>query len=150
MFSKPTKPSQAALPALSETKKPPLKVAALVPAEISVNGLIRGDGDLHVDGVVHGDVKVRGLCIGETGHVEGAITADSVEVRGRVVGTISAKNVRLFGTAYVDGDIRHDQLTVDTGAFFQGRCLRREREVPTKPVVQGSVIELQTSQAKSG
>ena len=144
MFSRPTRPSHANLPALSEPKRP-LKVAGLIAAETTVDGLIRSDGDLHVDGAIHGDVKVRALTLGETGHIEGVVTADTVEVRGRVIGTIIAGNVRLYGTAYVDGDIRHDQLAIEPGAFFQGRCLRREREAPKPAVSGGEVIELQAS-----
>ena len=52
------------------------------------------------------------------------------QVRGRVIGTITAKQVRLFGTAYVDGDITHEQLSVETGAFFQGRSLKFQRPAP--------------------
>ncbi len=34
---------------------------------------------------------------------------------------------RLYGTAYVDGDITHEQLAMETGAFFQGRSLQFQR-----------------------
>jgi cytoskeletal protein CcmA (bactofilin family) len=103
------------------------KVASLVSPDITIEGGITGDGELQIDGVVRGDVRVGRLTIGETGHVEGSIYAEAVEVRGRVVGAITAKQVRLYGTAYIDGDITHEQLAMETGAFFQGRSLKFQR-----------------------
>jgi cytoskeletal protein CcmA (bactofilin family) len=103
------------------------KVATLVAENMTIEGGIAGDGELHVDGVVRGDVRVSKLTIGETGHVEGTITCESVENRGRIVGAVTAKQVRLYTTAYVDGDITHEQLAMELGAFFQGRSLKFQR-----------------------
>jgi cytoskeletal protein CcmA (bactofilin family) len=52
-------------------------------------------------------------------------------VRGKVSGSITAKQVRLYGACHVDGDITHEQLAMETGAFFQGRSLRLQR--PAQP-----------------
>jgi cytoskeletal protein CcmA (bactofilin family) len=103
------------------------KVATLIAEHMTVEGGIAGDGELHVDGVVRGDIRVNKLTIGESGHVEGTITAESVENRGRIVGAVTAKQVRLYATAYVDGDVTHEQLAMELGAFFQGRSLKFQR-----------------------
>ncbi|MDR7114246.1 cytoskeletal protein CcmA (bactofilin family) [Caulobacter sp. BE254] len=122
-------------PATAEAgRKAQPKVASLVSPDITIEGGITGDGELQIDGVVRGDVRVGRLTIGETGHVEGSIYAEAVEVRGRVVGAITAKQVRLYGTAYIDGDITHEQLAMETGAFFQGRSLKFQR--PAAPQAQ--------------
>ena len=138
MFSKQAKASKGSVhieplpmsmaPATAEAgRKAQPKVASLVSPDITIEGGITGDGELQIDGVVRGDVRVGRLTIGETGHVEGSIYAEAVEVRGRVVGAITAKQVRLYGTAYIDGDITHEQLAMETGAFFQGRSLKFQR-----------------------
>jgi cytoskeletal protein CcmA (bactofilin family) len=116
-------PSGSADPA--GARKP--KVATLIAENITIEGGVAGDGELHIDGVVRGDIRVAKLTIGETGHVEGTITAESVENRGRIVGAVTAKQVRLYGTAYMDGDITHEQLAMEIGAFFQGRSLKFQR-----------------------
>ena len=144
MFSKQTKAGAAgalqrsdtpsALPAVSgadASRK--ARVASLISADITVEGNVTGDGELQIDGVVRGEVRVGKLTIGDTGHVEGAVIADAVEVRGRVVGALTAKQIRLYGTAYVDGDITHEQLAMETGAFFQGRSLRFQRAAAPAP-----------------
>jgi cytoskeletal protein CcmA (bactofilin family) len=154
MFSKQTKPSTTparqaprmempTAPVEPPRKSP--KVASLVSGDITIEGGITGDGELQIDGVVRGDVRVGRLTVGETGHVEGSVYAEAAEIRGRVVGSVTAKQVRLYGTAYIDGDITHEQLAMETGAFFQGRSLKFQR--PAAPVPahapQGDVINLQ-------
>ena len=112
------------------------KVMSMLSADLTFEGNVSGAGDLHIDGAVRGDVRVGKLTVGETGNVEGSVVADYVEVRGRVVGAVGGKQVKLMGTAYVDGDITHEQLSIDVGAYFQGRCLQgRKAEAPaTGPV----------------
>ncbi|MAK80872.1 polymer-forming cytoskeletal protein [Phenylobacterium sp.] len=150
MFSKqPTKSESSKSPARLDAPPPSLSdgastrkaptVASLVAENLTVEGGITGEGELHIDGIVRGDVRIGKLTIGDTGHVEGSIFADAVEARGRVIGAITAKQVRLYGTCYIDGDITHEQLAMETGAFFQGRSLKFQRpsappaEAPAKP-----------------
>ncbi|MFC7379341.1 polymer-forming cytoskeletal protein [Brevundimonas sp. GCM10030266] len=99
-------------------------------SDLQFEGNVSGAGDLQIDGQVKGDVRVGRLIVGETGAVEGNVAADYVEVRGRVVGAVSGKQVKLIATAYVDGDITAEQLSIDIGAYFQGRVLQGRREAP--------------------
>lgn len=116
-----------ALPALTEGRKS-LKAASMIGDDMVIEGNISGTGELHLDGIVRGEIKIEHLTIGETGHVEGSVTADTIEIRGRLVGTIFGKSVRLHGTAHVDGDITHEQLSMEPGAFFQGRSVKFQRQ----------------------
>jgi len=120
--------SLSAQPAAAPTPRKAPKTASLIGDDITIEGNVVGDGELHVDGVIRGDVRVPRLSIGETGHIEGSVQAEVVEARGRIVGTVTAKHVKLLGTCYVDGDITHEQLTMETGAFFQGRSLKFQRQ----------------------
>ncbi|MDP3174984.1 MAG: polymer-forming cytoskeletal protein [Phenylobacterium sp.] len=124
--------------AASPTARKP-KVATLIAEHMTVEGGVVGEGELHIDGVVRGDLRVGRLTIGDTGHVEGSIVAESVEIRGRVVGTVTAKSVRLHGSAYVDGDVTHEQLAMEIGAFFQGRSLKFQRPAGSTTTAQPAV-----------
>lgn len=121
--SAPQSSAPAARPAAS-------KAASVLAADLVFEGNVSGAGDLHIDGTVRGDVKVGRLTVGETGNVEGGVQADYVEVRGRIVGAVNGKQVKLMSTAYVDGDIAHEQLSIDVGAYFQGRCLQGRKAEP--------------------
>jgi cytoskeletal protein CcmA (bactofilin family) len=131
MFSKPSKAvSISARPESAEAPARKAIACSLIAENVSLEGDLASDGDVQLDGVVRGDLKVAHLSIGETGQVEGAITADAVEVRGRVIGTITAKAIRLYATARVDGDLTHAQLTIDSGAQFVGRSVKLVPSVP--------------------
>jgi cytoskeletal protein CcmA (bactofilin family) len=95
----------------------------------TVDGDVSGDCQLQVDGIVRGDVTVTHLSVGEVGKIEGASKAESVEVRGRVLGSIDAKQVKLIAGCNVEGDISHEQLIIEPGAIFEGRSLRHQRPV---------------------
>jgi cytoskeletal protein CcmA (bactofilin family) len=154
MFTKTVKPETAPVkaptPMKIETSPTPTpadpngarkpKVATLVAENMTIEGGVTGDGELHIDGVVRGDIRVAKLTIGETGHVEGTITCESVENRGRIVGAVTAKQVRLYASAYVDGDITHEQLAMELGAFFQGRSLKFQRPAGSQPAAQPATL----------
>lgn len=153
MFNKTSKPTPpAAKPQPTPAVVPPLETPTVnmnrtKPAPIAgarplssfgsgllIEGNITGNGDLHLDGTVRGDVKVGHLIVGESGNIEGKVEAETIEVRGRIVGSITGKQIKLQATAYVEGDITHDQLAIDVGAFFQGRCLQSRRAEPVASV----------------
>lgn len=150
MFSKSNKPKAPEAAAVPVPPLPDLKASAAnatAPAKVSTpsraastlasdlvfEGNITGGGELNVDGTVRGDIRVGRLVVGETGNVEGSVQGDYVEIRGRVVGGVTGKQVKLMSTAYVDGDISHEQLSIDVGAYFQGRCLQgRKGDTPAQ------------------
>jgi cytoskeletal protein CcmA (bactofilin family) len=131
MFSKPANKSPA--PSAEAQVRKPI-AASLIAENVSLRGDVATDGDVHLDGALKGDLRVRELTIGEGGAVEGAIEAESVEIRGKVVGTVTAKSVRLFSTARVEGDITHAQLAIEPGAHFAGRSLKFETPATAEPL----------------
>src|SRR5205809_4070091 len=122
MFSKPASSAGSRAENVEAMRK--TIACSLIAENVSVDGDLKSEGDVQLDGTLRGDLTVAHLSIGETGQVEGAVSAEAVEVRGRVVGTISAASVKLYATARVDGDITHGQLAVEPGAHFAGRSIK--------------------------
>jgi len=87
-------------------------------------GDLHSDGEIQIDGGIEGDIRCMSLLIGETADIRGEIVADSVVVHGRLTGQIKAKAVNLAATAHVIGDILHEDLSIETGAFLEGHCKR--------------------------
>jgi cytoskeletal protein CcmA (bactofilin family) len=112
------------------------KSTSLISGDLKIEGSITGGTEVQIDGAITGDVRVERVLIGESGHIDGGVFAEAVEVRGRVSGSITAKLVRLYGAAHVEGDITHEQLAIETGAFFQGRSLRLQRPAPQPQITQ--------------
>lgn len=126
---------------LSDRRGP--RVASLITDDMTIEGNLSGDGELQIDGFVRGDVKIARLTIGEHGRVEGTVTSEILECRGKIVGSIVAQDVHLYASAHVDGDITHDELTIEGGAFFQGRAVRLQRTAVQAPVVLEEVRNAQ-------
>ncbi len=111
---------------LSNRPVPKHAAPSLVSANLKVVGNLTTDGELHIDGTVEGDISCKQLTVGESAVLFGKIMADAVEVRGRVEGEIRARLVQATKTAEIVGDIWHDILSIDSGAFLNGHCRRND------------------------
>lgn len=108
-------------------------VPSIVSSDLKVEGNLVCDGDIQVDGRVEGDVRSRNLTVGENGAVVGEVTADKVQISGTVEGRISAKTVNLAKSARIIGDIAHDSLSMEAGAYLEGRVSRLDGSLVSKP-----------------
>jgi len=87
-------------------------------------------GELHfedtfrIDGKFTGSVVSDGdLIVGERGDVDGEIRVHRVFVSGTVRGTLrAAERVEITAAGKVTADVYTPSLTIDDGAFFEGRC----------------------------
>ena len=135
--------SPAAAPRAPEPSRPAARSSSLstLSAGVKYEGNISGAGELQVDGSLKGDIRVVRVTIGEGGSVEGTVHADILEVRGRVSGAIVAKQVKLFATARIEGDITQEQLAIEQGAWFQGRCTQAKRDTPGANMLDAPAAE---------
>jgi cytoskeletal protein CcmA (bactofilin family) len=153
MFNKPTNKPAPAVPAARPQPAPVTPPSAdaaprraprsgsSLGAGLVIDGNVSGSGDLVLDATVRGDVKVDHLVVGESGSIEGKVDAETIEVRGRIIGAITGKQVKLQATAYVEGDITHEALAIDVGAYFQGRCLQtRKVDTPAPAAAPSSTF----------
>lgn len=112
-------------PANNSTPAPRTSGAATTPSligsDVQIEGNVRTQGELQLDGSITGDLNCGGVVMGESGAVKGTITADNVTVRGTVKGEIRARSVRLEKSAIVEGDVIHESLSVESGAKLTGR-----------------------------
>ena len=100
---------------------------------------IISQGILQVDGDVTGDVVGSEVIIGEKGRVTGVVSGESVVVRGEVAGTIRGLRVVLQSGAKVEGDVHHQVLSVEQGAFLDGRVRRPNDPNELRPILDPSV-----------
>lgn len=91
---------------------------------ITIKGNIQKNGDLHMEGELHGNMRARTVTIGSTAHIKGNISGEHVRCAGRVDGSVTARIVELFSTARVHGDIVHETLAIEAGAKLEGLCRR--------------------------
>jgi cytoskeletal protein CcmA (bactofilin family) len=103
----------------------PLLVESVIGRDLSIEGqsiAIRCKGLLRVNGSIQADLHGKKLVVGDEATITGAITAEAVDVYGKVFGTIEATSVMLRATADVEGDITSRTLSIEPGASFDGRA----------------------------
>ncbi len=91
---------------------------------------IRCRGALHINGNIEAELHSRELVVGNSGTVQGSITADKIDVWGQVSGAIRGARVLLHASAQVEGDIHAASLSIEDGATFEGRS-RKVTDVET-------------------
>jgi cytoskeletal protein CcmA (bactofilin family) len=111
------------------TKLDPVKEMNLIGAGTVLEGKIRSQGSVRIDGKLIGEVTAsESLAVGITGEIEGNVTAKNVTVGGKVRGTISAAEKIVFeGKSVIRGDIRATRLVIDEGSIFDGKVSMTEK-----------------------
>lgn len=113
-------------------------VESVIGSDLSIDGQsisIRCKGLLRVNGNIHADLHGKKLIVGDEATITGAITAEAVDVFGKVQGAIEATSVLLRATAEVEGDITSRTLSIEPGASFDGRA-RKMKEQQTAEVAR--------------
>lgn len=114
------------------------EMSTLLAKDAEINGTLRTQGSLRIDGRVIGDLIVaKSVTIGTTGSVEGNIHAESIILAGRVKGSLIAKQkIHLEATAELEGDLTAGKLSIQEGAKIRGHAATDESRVPSsKPIV---------------
>jgi cytoskeletal protein CcmA (bactofilin family) len=90
---------------------------------LKIVGTVTAEGLVEVNGRVDGELHCTSLIISRGAHVAGTIAAGRVVVDGTVEGPIQGGDVILKSKAHVVGDIHHQSLSIESGAFFDGRSI---------------------------
>jgi cytoskeletal protein CcmA (bactofilin family) len=95
---------------------------SLLSGDILLLGNVSSGGDVHVDGIIDGNLGAVQITIGEKATVRGDIFAEDVVVRGHVTGTITAIRVQLCSSCHVEGNVLYRGLNMEVGARLNGSC----------------------------
>lgn len=101
-----------------------LPAAFSIPRQAVVEGVIEYSGPMVIAGTVEGDVTCVSLIVTERGVINGTVRSDSVTVLGEINGEIYANTLTLKTASTVYGDIFHNHLVLEDGAYFEGKSRR--------------------------
>lgn len=136
MFSKASKASNVNMQSQESRTEAAVKaVPSIISADLSIKGDLESGGEIQVDGVVNGDIRCKALIVGVKGSVVGEVSAQTVRLHGAVKGMIRAKSVFLASTARMSGDVEHESLAIEPGAYMEGHC-KRITETMLTPVIE--------------
>ncbi len=130
MFSKTNKSDAAALAvSAAQTKK---SIPSVISADMHILGNLVGDGLVDVDGSIAGNIRAEQVTVRANGKITGDVVAERVHVYGTVHGLIRAHAVHLYSSCHVEGIIIHQTLSVEDGAFIDGKFKRNDKPFDIK------------------
>jgi len=96
---------------------------SLLSRNIKIEGEIRGDENLHIEGRFKGSIKLTGnVFIGTTGVVEADVEAGNIVIQGNVTGNVTARQqLEIQPTGKLMGDCTAQSIDIKEGAVFEGR-----------------------------
>jgi cytoskeletal protein CcmA (bactofilin family) len=104
----------------------------LVPSVIStdmhvIGNIISPEGVLDIDGQISGNVRAHTISVRENAKIQGDVVGEQVYIYGHIEGLVKARNVTLYASARVTGSIMHETLSIEDGAFVDGKFKRTDR-----------------------
>lgn len=84
-------------------------------------GTITSEGTLNIAGVVKGKITARSVLVDVEGQVEGELNADSLMVKGKVVGDVTCQDLNVGPRAFVDGSISYQNIHIQRGGKVSGQ-----------------------------
>ena len=99
---------------------------------------------LVVAGEVSGDIHGDDVTVGETGKVNGTVSARNLSIHGEINGQLRGETVALYSTARINGDIVQKHLVIAEGAQFDGRVRSAKDASDWQPVLDADVHRRET------
>lgn len=104
----------------------------IISSDLTVQGDLISEGEIQIDGRIKGDIRCRVLVVGANAQINGSIRADIAKVYGSIDGLLFAKTVFLSTTAKVVGDITHEKIEIEQGAYLEGHCCHVDDPIPAE------------------
>lgn len=148
--SAPDKPRDAASASVAAMPKP-VQPAATPAADLSsaksagpsviskalkITGQLESTEDIRIDGEVEGDIHGVAVTVGNGAKVKGSVYGQTVELAGTIEGKIEAKKVILTSTAHMSGDVIHQDIRIESGAYIDGHCRPGTNKTDYKPAAK--------------
>ena len=107
----------------ARSSAPVSREAAVIGPSITIDGDVRGEEDLLIEGEVSGTVQLKSnsLTIGPQGKVRADVYAHSIYVDGYLEGDLyGSERVHIRKSAQVKGNVTSPRISLEDGAKFKG------------------------------
>lgn len=121
MFSKSPDPTPAGTMPAVQNRAPNGQTRSILAQDLRITGEISSTGTIEVLGEIEGNLTARGLVVGAEGRMSGTVSAETVEVKGRLDGRVATHAFALRASAVVAADITYTTLVIESGAQIEGK-----------------------------
>ena len=123
-------------------------------SDVELKGTLKFAGELTFDGKLDGDINSDGvLNLGDNAVIKGNLSINSVVLRGKINGNVTAKErIEIKTKTELFGDIRSAKLAIEEGVTFEGKTEVNPSKVApiTPPQPPGGEAARTAGQAKPG
>lgn len=141
LFGSQTKQEPVSAPAFEEEPfdelptLPKPQSTTVIAKGITFTGVIRGEGNVQIEGRLEGEVDLMGsVTVANGGVVQGPVTADAVRVAGDLTGSVTAReHLCLERTGGIHGDVATASLVVENGRLDGSSTMLAPAEPPKAP-----------------
>ena len=108
----------------------------ILTSDVEITGTIKFTDELNFDGKLNGDITSEGvLNLGDNAVVKGNLNVNSVVLRGKINGNVTAKErIEIKAGTELFGDIRSAKLAIEEGVTFEGKTeVNPNKVVPITP-----------------
>ena len=115
------------------------RIDSLISADIVIEGNIRFNMGLRIDGQVLGNVTADGeqpctLIVSQNARIEGEVRVARLIVNGTITGTVyTSGHVELQPKSQIYGDVHYETLEMHLGAVVDGRLMHILGEIDRPP-----------------
>ena len=105
-------------------------------SDVELEGTLKFNDELTFDGKLDGDITSEGILnLGDNAVIKGNLNVNSVVLRGKINGTVTAKDrIEIKAKTELFGDIRAAKLVMEEGVTFVGKSEVNPKKVaPTAP-----------------
>ena len=120
-------PSDEALEKMKEVK---ITSALIIGEGATINGTIKENNEINIQGTVDGDVECKDLIVGKSGNLKGKIKTESLSVEGTVEGELNVKGLlKLMSSGSVSGKITYGSLQINEGGKLIGEIDFQDKNI---------------------
>jgi cytoskeletal protein CcmA (bactofilin family) len=126
MFSSSAKRTDEPMNSFMDNRPPasPTPGATVIARGVKVEGDFASQGDVVIEGEVHGKIASAGmLTVGPEAVIKADVSANEASISGLIEGNLTVKTQAVLrGTARIKGDIVAERVTMEAGAALDGRA----------------------------
>jgi cytoskeletal protein CcmA (bactofilin family) len=122
----------------NNTQKTPSNSPTFISKEMEVTGNFQGKGAVQVEGILHGNISVDSVVIGEVGAVHGNITAKNVIINGKLIGSIHCDSLEVMHNGSVSNNTLVKNLKI-TGEIEGEIIVSELLEIESTGYIHGNI-----------
>ena len=96
----------------------------------NINGTIKENHEISIQGTVEGDIECKDLIVGKSGTLKGKIKTDSLSVEGNIEGELTVKGLlKLMSSGMVSGKVSYGSLQIHEGGKLMGELNYKDKKI---------------------